>query len=120
MNVYIDLVNKGILQEQTDWSGYQGSINNGTVVGTINGSWICSTIMSTDQEEQKGNWAVTNMPKLNDYQAQQTTAHRVVLHGLFLLPARTMIWPLISLSQPGMEAQNSMIRFLTDLGAIAT
>lgn len=68
MNVYIDLVNKGILQEQTDWSGYQGSINNGTVVGTINGSWICSTIMSTDQEEQKGNWAVTNMPKLNDYQ----------------------------------------------------
>ena len=43
--------------------------------------------------------------------AQQTTAHRVVLHGLFLLPARTMIWPLISLSQPGMEAQNSMIRF---------
>lgn len=66
--MYIDLVNKGILQEQTDWSGYQGSINNGTVVGTINGSWICSTIMSTDQEEQKGNWAVTNMPKLNDYQ----------------------------------------------------
>lgn len=67
MNVYMELVQKGILQEQTDWSGYQGSINNGTVVGTINGSWICATIMSTDQEEQAGNWAVTNMPKLNDY-----------------------------------------------------
>ena len=67
MNVYMDLINAGILQEQTDWSGYQGSINNGSVVGTINGSWICATIMSTDQEEQKGNWAVTNMPKLNDY-----------------------------------------------------
>lgn len=67
MNVYMELVSKGILQEQTDWSGYQGSINNGTVVGTINGSWICATIMSTDQEEQAGNWAVTNMPKLNDY-----------------------------------------------------
>ncbi len=67
MNVYLDLTSKGILQEQTDWSGYQGSINNGTVVGTINGSWICSTIMSTDQAEQEGNWAVTNMPKLNDY-----------------------------------------------------
>lgn len=67
MNVYLELVDKKILQEQTDWSGYQGSINNGTVVGTINGSWICSTIMSTDQEEQKGNWVVTNMPKLNDY-----------------------------------------------------
>lgn len=67
MNVYIELVEKGILQSQIDWSGYQGSINNGTVVGTINGSWICATIMSTDQEEQKGNWAVTNMPKLNDY-----------------------------------------------------
>ena len=67
MNVYVELVQKGILQEQTDWSGYQGSINNGTVVGTINGSWICSTIMSTDQAEQSGNWAVTNMPKLNDY-----------------------------------------------------
>lgn len=67
MNVYIELVQKGILQEQTDWSGYQGSINNGTVVSTINGSWICATIMSTDQAEQSGNWAVTNMPKLNDY-----------------------------------------------------
>lgn len=66
MQVYIDLVEAGILQEQTDWSGYQGSINNGTVVGTINGSWICSTIMSTDQAEQAGNWAVTNMPKLNN------------------------------------------------------
>lgn len=68
MNVYMELVQKGILQEQTDWSGYQGSINNGTVVGTINGSWICATIMSTDQAEQEGNWAVTNMPKLNDYE----------------------------------------------------
>lgn len=67
MTVYNELVEAGILQEQTDWSGYQGSINNGTVVGTINGSWICATIMSTDQEEQAGNWAVTNMPKLNDY-----------------------------------------------------
>ena len=68
MNVYIQLVEKGILQEQTDWSGYQGSINNGTVVGTINGSWICATIMSTDQAEQAGNWAVTNMPKLNEWE----------------------------------------------------
>lgn len=67
MNVYMYLINAGILQEQTDWSGYQGSINNGTVVGTINGSWICATITSTDQAEQEGNWAVTNMPKLNDY-----------------------------------------------------
>ena len=67
MNVYMDLINAGILQEQTDWSGYQGSINNCTVVGTINGSWICATITSTDQAEQEGNWAVTNMPKLNDY-----------------------------------------------------
>lgn len=67
MNVYLELKKKGILQEQTDWSGYQGSINNGTVVGTINGSWICATIESTDQKNQSGNWAVTNMPKLNDY-----------------------------------------------------
>lgn len=68
MNVYMELVEKGILQEQIDWSGYQGSINNGTVVSTINGSWICATIMSTDQAEQEGNWAVTNMPKLNEYE----------------------------------------------------
>ena len=67
MNVYMELINAGILQEQTDWSGYQGSINNGSVVGTINGSWICATITPTDQAEQEGNWAVTNMPKLNDY-----------------------------------------------------
>lgn len=65
--VYLELVRSGVLQEQTDWSGYQGSINNGTVVGTINGSWICATIMSTDQPQQSGNWAVTNMPKLNSW-----------------------------------------------------
>ncbi len=68
MEVYIELVEKGILQEQEDWSGYQKSINKGSVVGTINGSWICATIMSTEQTEQAGNWAVTNMPKLNDYE----------------------------------------------------
>lgn len=67
MRVYLKLIDAKILQEQTDWSGYQGSINNGTVVGTINGSWICATIMTTDQAQQEGNWAVTNMPKLNDY-----------------------------------------------------
>lgn len=67
MRVYLKLIDTKILQEQTDWSGYQGSINNGTVVGTINGSWICATIMTTDQTQQEGNWAVTNMPKLNDY-----------------------------------------------------
>ena len=67
MRVYLKLIDAKILQEQTDWSGYQGSINNGTVVGTINGSWICATIMTTDQTQQEGNWAVTNMPKLNDY-----------------------------------------------------
>lgn len=66
--VYLDLVSKGILQEQIDWSGYQGSINNGSVVGTINGSWICATIRSTDDASQEGQWAVTNMPKLNDYE----------------------------------------------------
>lgn len=65
MNVYMTLVQEGILQEQTDWSGYQGSINGGSVVGTINGSWITATIMSTDDASQTGNWAVTNMPKLD-------------------------------------------------------
>lgn len=29
MEVYMTLVKEGILQEQVDWSGYQGSINNG-------------------------------------------------------------------------------------------
>lgn len=75
--LFADLTDSGINFADFAPSKAANSVANGknygvpydsnTVVGTINGSWICATIMSTDQEEQKGNWAVTNMPKLNDY-----------------------------------------------------
>lgn len=120
MKVYIDLVKKGILQEKEDWSGYQGSINNGNVVGTINGSWICATIMSTEQKEQDGNWAVTNMPKLNDYEG--ATNYSAQGGSTWALSSSTDSYDLAVDFFKTIWAGNTEFYdgILTDLGAIAT
>ncbi len=62
MQVYADLVTSGVLVEVNDWDQYVGSFTNGTVAGTINGCWIMASIQTA--EDQAGNWAITNMPKL--------------------------------------------------------
>ena len=55
----------GILQEQTDWSGYQASINNGTVVEQSMDSWICATITSSrSRQNRKETGLLQNMPKI--------------------------------------------------------
>lgn len=63
MEVYVELVKEGIMLEVTDWDQYVASINNGTVVGTINGCWILATVQV--QEEQSGSWALTNIPSMD-------------------------------------------------------
>ncbi len=120
MEVYMELVEKGILAEQTDWSGYQGSINNGTVVGTINGSWICATIMSTDQEEQAGNWAVTNMPSLNDVDG--ATNYSAQGGSTWAISSSCSNYDLaVDFFQETWCSSNEFYdSILTDLGAIAT
>ncbi len=62
MEQYAELKKEGILVEVNSWDEYVASIVNGDVAGTINGCWIMASIQTAD--DQSGNWAITNMPKL--------------------------------------------------------
>lgn len=67
MNTYAEMVKAGVLVEVNDWDQYIGSINNGTVAGTINGCWIMASIQAA--AEQSGKWDITNMPKLDNIES---------------------------------------------------
>ena len=62
MEIYAQMVEDGTLVEVTDWDQYIASLNNGTVVSSINGCWIMASIVA--KEDQSGKWAITNMPRL--------------------------------------------------------
>lgn len=62
MEIYVEMVESGILVEVNDWNEYTESITKGNVAGTINGCWILATIQTA--EDQSGNWGITNMPRL--------------------------------------------------------
>ncbi|XCP85768.1 extracellular solute-binding protein [Roseburia hominis] len=62
LETYKELKDSGVLIEVNDWDQYVGSMTAGTVAGTVNGCWILASIQSA--EDQSGNWAVTNMPRL--------------------------------------------------------
>ncbi len=62
METYQELIQTGVMVEVNDWDQYVGTLNNSTVAGTINGCWIMGSIQTA--EDQSGNWAITNMPKM--------------------------------------------------------
>lgn len=62
METYVALKEAGVLEEVNDWDQYVGTLTGSTVAGTINGCWILASIQTA--EDQSGNWALTNMPKL--------------------------------------------------------
>ena len=64
INVYKELIEKGIMVDYTDWDQYIASMNDGKAAGVIQGCWIMSSIQAA--EDQSGKWAIVNMPKLDD------------------------------------------------------
>lgn len=64
METYQELIQTGVMVEVNDWDQYVGTLTNSTVAGTINGCWIMGSIQTA--EDQSGNWAITNMPKMED------------------------------------------------------
>lgn len=64
METYQELIQTGVMVEVNDWDQYVGTMTNSTVAGTINGCWIMGPIQTA--EDQSGNWAITNMPKMED------------------------------------------------------
>ena len=61
IEVYLELVNSGVLLEVNDWTGYVDSFVNNIVTGTISGCWILGSVQ---ENEHAGQWAVTNLPRL--------------------------------------------------------
>ncbi|RQP11789.1 MAG: extracellular solute-binding protein [Microbacteriaceae bacterium] len=63
IEVYTKLVKSGVFVEVNSWDEYISTFVNGSVGGLINGVWIVGSIQTAD--DQAGNWAVTNLPKLD-------------------------------------------------------
>jgi len=63
IEVYTKLVKSGVFVEVNSWDEYISTFVNGSVGGLINGVWIVGSIQTA--EDQAGDWAVTNLPKLD-------------------------------------------------------
>lgn len=63
IEVYQELIEKGIMVDYTDWDQYIASMNDGKAAGVIQGCWIMSSIQAA--EDQSGKWAIVNMPALD-------------------------------------------------------
>lgn len=64
IEIYKELQDSGIFMTVNSWDEYISSLVNSQVVGTINGVWIVGSIQTA--EDQSGDWAITNVPMLND------------------------------------------------------
>ncbi len=63
VDTYVELVKSGVLIEVNNWDQYIATFNTGKVAGAMTGCWILASVQASD--EQKGKWAVTNIPKLD-------------------------------------------------------
>ena len=63
IETYKQLIDEKVMVDYTDWDQYIASMNKGTAAGVIQGCWIMSSIRAA--EEQSGNWAIVDMPKLD-------------------------------------------------------
>lgn len=63
IEIYTEMVNKGIFVEVNSWDEYIGTIVNSNVASALNGVWIVGSIQSA--ADQSGLWGVTNMPRLD-------------------------------------------------------
>jgi lactose/L-arabinose transport system substrate-binding protein len=61
VEIYKEMIEKGVVLQVSDWNAYIASLNNGTAASTIQGCWIIgSIVLATDQT---GKWAVVNTPR---------------------------------------------------------
>lgn len=61
--LYLEMLEAGVYQEEVGWDTYIGNINNGNVAGAMNGCWIMSSIQAAS--DQSGLWAITNVPSVD-------------------------------------------------------
>ena len=63
IEIYLALVQSGVVIEVNNWNEYIRSIVNGEVAGTIGGYWILGQIQAAT--DQAGNWGLTNIPRID-------------------------------------------------------
>ena len=84
INNYKNLIDSQVLLEVADWNAYIASLNNGTVVGTIQGCWIIGSI--TPATDQAGKWVMVNTPRMDripnakNYSSQGGSGWMVMSH----------------------------------------
>lgn len=61
--LYLEMLDAGVFQEEVGWDTYIGNINNGNIAGAMNGCWIMSSIQAA--EDQSSLWEITNVPKVD-------------------------------------------------------
>ena len=61
--LYLEMLEAGVFQEETGWDTYIGNMNNGNVAGAMNGCWIMSSIQAA--ADQSGLWKIANLPKVD-------------------------------------------------------
>jgi lactose/L-arabinose transport system substrate-binding protein len=55
---------EGTIIQAADWNSYISSLNNGSVVATVQGAWIVGSI--TAEASQSGKWAVVSTPRIGN------------------------------------------------------
>lgn len=62
LSLYLEMVEKGVAMEVTDGEQYSSAFYDGSVMGTVNASWVLATV--SKEESLSGKWRVANVPKL--------------------------------------------------------
>lgn len=62
LDKYLEMVQKGIVVEVSDGEQYSSAFYDGSVLGTVNASWILATVKQG--EELAGKWRISNIPKM--------------------------------------------------------
>ena len=62
IELYVEMVESGVLVQVNDWEQYISTFNNEVVAGTMNGCWIIGSIVG--KEDQAGKWRIANIPKM--------------------------------------------------------
>lgn len=63
IDIYTEMIKKDAVKLVNNWDEYVSTVTNGEAAGVINGNWMNATI--TGIEDQKGNWQITTLPKVD-------------------------------------------------------
>ena len=54
----------GVIMDVNSWDAYIATLNNGTVVGTVQGAWIIGSV--TQAADQSGLWSLVSTPRMGN------------------------------------------------------